>query len=53
MEFANTLLVKSGKENVKPYTKARMIQRLLTPIRLQSRRQLRSVKRRKLDHQNE
>ncbi|KAK0199775.1 40s ribosomal protein s6-b [Desarmillaria ectypa] len=46
--------VKSGKkENAKPYTKAPKIQRLVTPIRLQRRRHLRSVKRRKLEHQKE
>ncbi|KAK0186481.1 40s ribosomal protein s6-b [Armillaria mellea] len=46
--------VKSAKkENAKPYTKAPKIQRLVTPIRLQRRRHLRSVKRRKLEHQKE
>ncbi len=46
--------VKSGKkENAKAYTKAPKIQRLVTPIRLQRRRHLRSVKRRKLEHQKE
>ncbi|KAK0241035.1 40s ribosomal protein s6-b [Armillaria nabsnona] len=46
--------VKSGKkENAKSYTKAPKIQRLVTPIRLQHRRHLRSVKRRKLEHQKE
>ncbi|KAG7440734.1 40s ribosomal protein s6-b [Guyanagaster necrorhizus] len=41
------------KENAKPYTKAPKIQRLVTPLRLQRRRHLRSVKRRKLEHQKE
>ncbi|THU97795.1 40s ribosomal protein s6-b [Dendrothele bispora CBS 962.96] len=41
------------KENAKPYTKAPKIQRLVTPMRLQRRRHLRSVKRRKLEHQRE
>ncbi len=46
--------VKSGKkENAKSYTKAPKIQRLVTPIRLQRRRHLCSVKRRKLEHQKE
>ncbi|KAL0563770.1 40S ribosomal protein S6 [Marasmius crinis-equi] len=46
--------VKSAKkENAKPYTKAPKIQRLVTPMRLQRRRHLRSVKRRKLEHQKE
>ncbi|KII87943.1 hypothetical protein PLICRDRAFT_176695 [Plicaturopsis crispa FD-325 SS-3] len=43
----------SKKENAKPYTKAPKIQRLVTPLRLQRRRHLRSVKRRKLEHQKE
>ncbi|EKM75311.1 hypothetical protein AGABI1DRAFT_80049 [Agaricus bisporus var. burnettii JB137-S8] len=41
------------KENAKPYTKAPKIQRLVTPLRLQRRRHLRSLKRRKLEHQKE
>ncbi|KAE9393966.1 ribosomal protein S6e [Gymnopus androsaceus JB14] len=41
------------KEGAKPYTKAPKIQRLVTPMRLQRRRHLRSVKRRKLEHQKE
>ncbi|KAL1690522.1 ribosomal protein S6e-domain-containing protein, partial [Schizophyllum commune] len=46
--------VKSGKkENAKPYTKAPKIQRLVTPMRLQRRRHLRSVKRRRLERQKE
>jgi len=46
--------VKSAKkENAKPYTKAPKIQRLVTPIRLQRRRHLRSLKRRKLERQKE
>jgi len=45
--------VKSKKENAKPYTKAPKIQRLVTPIRLQRRRHLRSLKRRRLDRQKE
>ncbi|KAF8878719.1 ribosomal protein S6e-domain-containing protein [Infundibulicybe gibba] len=43
----------SKKENAKPYTKAPKIQRLVTPMRLQRRRHLRSLKRRKLEHQKE
>jgi len=39
------------KEGAKPYTKAPKIQRLVTPIRLQRRRHLRSLKNRKLDAQ--
>ncbi|KAF9460189.1 ribosomal protein S6e-domain-containing protein [Collybia nuda] len=46
--------VKSAKkEDAKPYTKAPKIQRLVTPIRLQRRRHLRSLKRRRLEHQKE
>lgn len=46
--------VKSAKkENAKPYTKAPKIQRLVTPIRLQRRRHLRSLKRRRIDRQKE
>ncbi|KAJ7590877.1 40S ribosomal protein S6 [Mycena floridula] len=41
------------KENAKPYTKAPKIQRLVTPIRLQRRRHLRSLKRRRIEHQKE
>ncbi|KAF5333872.1 hypothetical protein D9758_017101 [Tetrapyrgos nigripes] len=43
----------SEKEGAKPYTKAPKIQRLVTPMRLQRRRHLRAVKRRKLEHQRE
>lgn len=39
------------KENAKPYTKAPKIQRLVTPLRLQRRRHLRSLKNRRLDSQ--
>ncbi|EEB92937.1 hypothetical protein MPER_08477 [Moniliophthora perniciosa FA553] len=46
--------VKSAKkENAKPYTKAPKIQRLVTPVRLQRRRHLRSLKRRKFEAQKE
>lgn len=41
------------KENAKPYTKAPKIQRLVTPMRLQRRRHLRSLKRRRLESQKE
>ncbi|KAK7041483.1 40S ribosomal protein S6 [Paramarasmius palmivorus] len=41
------------KENAKPYTKAPKIQRLVTPVRLQRRRHLRSIKRRKFEAQKE
>ncbi|KIM35681.1 hypothetical protein M413DRAFT_32337 [Hebeloma cylindrosporum] len=41
------------KENAKPYTKAPKIQRLVTPLRLQRRRHLNSLKRRRLEHQKE
>jgi len=43
----------SKKENAKPYTKAPKIQRLVTPIRLQRRRHLRSLNRRRNDRQKE
>jgi len=39
------------KEGAKPYTKAPKIQRLVTPERLQRRRHLRSLKRRKTEQQ--
>jgi len=45
--------VKSKKEDAKPYTKAPKIQRLVTPTRLQRRRHLHSLKRRRLDRQKE
>jgi len=46
--------VKSQKKpDAKPYTKAPKIQRLVTPLRLQRRRHLRSLKRRRLDSQKE
>jgi len=46
--------VKSAKkENAKPYTKAPKIQRLVTPIRLQRRRHLRAINRRRFDRQKE
>jgi len=41
------------KENAKPYTKAPKIQRLVTPMRLQRRRHLNSLKRHRLDRQKE
>jgi len=41
------------KEGAKPYTKAPKIQRLVTPIRLQRRRHLRSIIRRRSEHQKE
>jgi len=41
------------KEDAKPYTKAPKIQRLVTPMRLQHRRHLNALKRRRLDHQKE
>ncbi|KAH9933030.1 ribosomal protein S6e [Fomitopsis serialis] len=41
------------KEGAKPYTKAPKIQRLVTPIRLQRRRHLHSLKRRRLERQKE
>jgi len=43
----------SKKEDAKPYTKAPKIQRLVTPIRLQRRRHLRSLKRRRIEVQKE
>ncbi|KAH0826752.1 40S ribosomal protein S6 [Lanmaoa asiatica] len=43
----------SKKEHAKPYTKAPKIQRLVTPIRLQRRRHLRALNRRRFDHQKE
>lgn len=62
-------VVSKKKEGAKPYTKAYVkffllssvlltfhspkIQRLVTPMRLQRRRHLRSIKRRKLEHQKE
>jgi len=46
-------VVSSKKENAKPYTKAPKIQRLITPERLQRRRHLRSLKRRRFEHQKE
>ncbi|KZT24805.1 40s ribosomal protein s6-b, partial [Neolentinus lepideus HHB14362 ss-1] len=46
--------VKSAKkENAKPYTKAPKIQRLVTPLRLQHRRHLRSLNRRRFERQKE
>jgi len=46
--------VKSAKkEDAKPYTKAPKIQRLVTPLRLQRRRHLRSLQRRRLEAQKE
>jgi len=45
--------VKSKKEDAKAYTKAPKIQRLVTPLRLQRRRHLNALKKRKLDHQKE
>ncbi|KAF8920009.1 ribosomal protein S6e [Mucidula mucida] len=45
--------VTSKKEGAKPYTKAPKIQRLVTPLRLQRRRHLHSLKRRKLESQKE
>ncbi|KAI0266220.1 ribosomal protein S6e [Gloeopeniophorella convolvens] len=41
------------KENAKPYYKAPKIQRLVTPLRLQRRRHLRSLKVRRIEHQKE
>ncbi|KIK80538.1 hypothetical protein PAXRUDRAFT_833463 [Paxillus rubicundulus Ve08.2h10] len=43
----------SKKEGAKPYTKAPKIQRLVTPMRLQRRRHLRALNRRRFDHQKE
>ncbi|KAG6815133.1 hypothetical protein H0H87_004831, partial [Tephrocybe sp. NHM501043] len=46
--------VKSAKkEDAKPYTKAPKIQRLVTPLRLQRRRHLHSLKHRRIEHQKE
>jgi small subunit ribosomal protein S6e len=46
--------VKSQKKpDAKPYTKAPKIQRLVTPIRLQRRRHLNSLKRRRIERQKE
>jgi len=45
--------VQGKKEGSKPYTKAPKIQRLVTPVRLQRRRHLRSLKRRHFEHQAE
>ncbi|KZP06318.1 ribosomal protein S6e [Athelia psychrophila] len=41
------------KADAKPYTKAPKIQRLVTPIRLQRRRHLHSLKKRRIEHQKE
>ncbi|KAJ6511477.1 40S ribosomal protein S6 [Mycena vitilis] len=41
------------REGAKPYTKAPKIQRLVSPIRLQRRRHLRSLIRRRAEHQKE
>jgi len=46
-------VVSKKKEGAKPYTKAPKIQRLVTPLRLQRRRHLNSLKRRKLESQKE
>jgi len=46
-------VVSKKKADAKPYTKAPKIQRLVTPERLQRRRHLRSLKRRKLEKQKE
>jgi len=43
----------SKKEDAKPYTKAPKIQRLVTPLRLQRRRHLHSLKRRRFEAQKE
>jgi len=43
----------SKKEDAKPYTKAPKIQRLVTPLRLQRRRHLRSIKRKRFESQKE
>ncbi|KAK2461127.1 hypothetical protein APHAL10511_006654 [Amanita phalloides] len=46
--------VKSQKNpDAKPYTKAPKIQRLVTPVRLQRRRHLRAVKRRRIERQKD
>jgi len=41
------------KPDAKPYTKAPKIQRLVTPLRLQRRRHLNSLKRHRVEHQKE
>jgi small subunit ribosomal protein S6e len=46
-------VVSKKKEGAKPYTKAPKIQRLVTPLRLQRRRHLNSLKRRKIESQKE
>ncbi|THG93173.1 hypothetical protein EW026_g7993 [Hermanssonia centrifuga] len=46
-------VVSKKKEGAKPYTKAPKIQRLVTPLRLQRRRHLRSLKRRRIERQKE
>ncbi|KAG2360896.1 hypothetical protein BDR07DRAFT_1486456 [Suillus spraguei] len=51
--FVRREVKSSKKENAKPYTKAPKIQRLVTPIRLQRRRHLRSLNRRRIDRQKE
>ncbi|CAO1616530.1 unnamed protein product [Sympodiomycopsis kandeliae] len=45
--------VTSKKEGAKPYTKAPKIQRLITAQRLQRKRHLQSLKKRKTEHQRE
>jgi len=45
--------VQSKKEGAKPYTKAPKIQRLVTPVRLQRRRHLNSLNRRRVVRQKE
>lgn len=45
--------VSSKKEGAKPYTKAPKIQRLITSQRLQRKRHLRSLKKRKTELQRE
>jgi small subunit ribosomal protein S6e len=46
--------VKSAKKaDAKPYTKAPKIQRLVTPLRLQRRRHLRAIKRKRIENQKE
>ncbi|KAF9553414.1 ribosomal protein S6e [Agrocybe pediades] len=46
-------VVSKKKEGAKPYTKAPKIQRLVTPLRLQRRRHLLSLKKRKIEAQKE
>jgi len=46
-------VVSKKKAEAKPYTKAPKIQRLVTPQRLQRRRHLNALKRRKIEHQKE